>query len=91
MALLDDLVSLNAQATTERTHHYVGDMTARAIGEIENLRAVIRSIADPGPDIIKSVMKLSGSSEAAKTAARLLSNDAAYLKEVAQAAIKEFQ
>ncbi len=49
--IVDRLHDLVAQATTERSHYYVGKCARAAISEIERLRSVLADIAvHPGPN-----------------------------------------
>lgn len=43
--ILEDLRNLHKQATTERSHYYVGKCCLRAIAEIEELRRAVRAVA----------------------------------------------
>lgn len=43
--ILDDLIDLKKQATTERSHYYVASCCDRAIEEIERLRRAVINLA----------------------------------------------
>jgi hypothetical protein len=41
--ILEDLIDLHKQATTERSHHYVAACSLRAIEEIKRLRGALET------------------------------------------------
>lgn len=46
--ILDDLIDLYKQATTERRHYYVAKTSERAVSEIKRLRAALKILEDLG-------------------------------------------
>jgi hypothetical protein len=56
MDILDALVDLQKQATTERSHHYVAKCCARAIAEVVSLR--LRLIIDGAPAELHKPMRI---------------------------------
>lgn len=56
--ILDALVDLHKQATTERSHYYVAKTAERAIAEIKHMRSVVRAIAPTGTPAAIAVRKL---------------------------------